>query len=1335
MAVRFRSEQVAISGREFKIEISDSEHVGSVTEFTTDARGFELSYQGNGIDNLHPIITSRLTLGMVIENATQAALITDLATAPENRFTVQIFEIISSSDVPFWVGYIFFDNTREQDLTYPFILELSAIDGLSRLKKVEFKQGTGVTSEPRDIDNFIEHLCFCLRQNTELVDNYFGDGVNFLATIVNWYDTNHSTVTEAKDPLRYSRIDPVIFSQRRSDGQWTFKSCYDILNLIAEHWCARIMMSGGRYRFEQINERSESTYVERRYDRDGDFLTADTIASYELDVDQTSIIAGGNGSRLASGVFGFLPPLRDVDITYDHFTYKNYLDNYNNRWAYNTAGGSITISNLKFDADSYIEVTGRIYLKLTGPTTTQFRHIFAMVLTVGGEYFKKRSYFVPNQYLITYDEPGEWVVGFQQADISTNYIWGGSFDGYIDFALRTTEVPSGADSIIINFVEDGAEDNAGGAVADTIIHYSFKNLTLRIAGTEDDTNYYTKSLLYKWTNFTTGNTDTIEQTHLFGNPIKPWTRGRIQTTSNLVTWNDTTQSWGVGAAGTQDFGSLAAKQIMASRNTALRTYSGTIYCKLMRAHTRPTLTDGNGYLLLSATYTSNLDQWSGDWWAAGVGVDGEVIVGEETDIPDDDADFVGTKPPAVYGGGAVLSGVNSGSNIALQALAVNYTDADISAGAVTSIGLQFAASESAYLIDDDIALVNPQTGMIAPLTVTTASSGGDTTLAVTGTLTQAFPKGSYLIYSALNKFTGQGGPALNLPVGTAQGQIMLWDDVNEIWEPYSGATDGHVLTWDTVNGWQAEAAGAGSGTVTSVALSLPTAIFDVSGSPVTTSGTLTATLDNQSANTVFAGPTTGAATTPGFRVLVSEDIPVLDTSKLTTGTLPIARGGTGLSALGTDGQLLRVNTGATALEYFTPAYLTTNQTITLSGDVTGSGTTAITTTIAANAVTDAKFRQSAGLSVVGRSANTTGNVADITAGTDAHVLRRSGTTIGFGQVATGGITDAAVTYAKIQNVSATNRLLGRITAGAGVVEELTAAQAQTILGFLDGTLTATRIPFASDANTLTDDLEFRWDNTNKRLSVGDTGGSPQAKLHIAAGAGTTFEGLRLASNSSNGQYFNISNANNTSGGSSYGIISVGGTSAGDPFMRFTVSGGISWSAGVDNSDADKFRLKPTADPSNTANKGITITNDTINRIGINKDAPAYEIDNPNTTRSQMFINTGNLWSTSNVALGTGNGTSGSVSSVSGGTNFYQITWNSGTGPVNNGDILTITFPVAFPTITYTVFSARSAGAATDISKMYAVTNTATQCVIRANGTITASTTFSLAFHTGTYSAV
>jgi hypothetical protein len=53
--------------------------------------------------------------------------------------------------------------------------------------------------------------------------------------------------------------------------------------------------------------------------------------------------------------------------------------------------------------------------------------------------------------------------------------------------------------------------------------------------------------------------------------------------------------------------------------------------------------------------------------------------------------------------------------------------------------------------------------------------------------------------------------------------------------------------------------------------------------------------------------------------------------------------------------------------------------------------------------------------------------------------------------ATWTIDNSAVTYAKIQNVTATSRMLGRVTSGAGVVEELTGTQ---VLGIVTSTTDA-----------------------------------------------------------------------------------------------------------------------------------------------------------------------------------------------------------------------------------------------------------------------------------------
>lgn len=92
--------------------------------------------------------------------------------------------------------------------------------------------------------------------------------------------------------------------------------------------------------------------------------------------------------------------------------------------------------------------------------------------------------------------------------------------------------------------------------------------------------------------------------------------------------------------------------------------------------------------------------------------------------------------------------------------------------------------------------------------------------------------------------------------------------------------------------------------------------------------------------------------------------------------------------IGTLDQLTSLfNSGGTVTSVATGTGLT-------GGTITSTGTIRVAT----NGIVDSLIRQSVGLSIIGRSANTTGNVADITAGSDKQVLRRDGTSIGFGAI-------------------------------------------------------------------------------------------------------------------------------------------------------------------------------------------------------------------------------------------------------------------------------------------------------------------------------------------------
>lgn len=154
--------------------------------------------------------------------------------------------------------------------------------------------------------------------------------------------------------------------------------------------------------------------------------------------------------------------------------------------------------------------------------------------------------------------------------------------------------------------------------------------------------------------------------------------------------------------------------------------------------------------------------------------------------------------------------------------------------------------------------------------------------------------------------------------------------------------------------WPSAAGGSGSGTVTSVGLSLPSFIT-VSGSPVTSSGTLTGTLATQSANTVFAGPGSGAAAQPTFRSLVSADISSLFGNLTDVGTDGIIiTGGSGvIFGAGTSiAQHVADTThngylSSTDWNTFNGKQASGNYITALTGDITASGPGSVAATLAA----------------------------------------------------------------------------------------------------------------------------------------------------------------------------------------------------------------------------------------------------------------------------------------------------------------------------------------------------------------------------------------------------
>lgn len=101
--------------------------------------------------------------------------------------------------------------------------------------------------------------------------------------------------------------------------------------------------------------------------------------------------------------------------------------------------------------------------------------------------------------------------------------------------------------------------------------------------------------------------------------------------------------------------------------------------------------------------------------------------------------------------------------------------------------------------------------------------------------------------------------------------------------------------------------------------------------------------------------------------------------------------------------------------------------------------TLLSTSFADNTIAPGRLTNGTALSILGRSANSAGANAYIaaSAGSGA-VLRESGNTIGWGTIATAGIANDAITYAKLQNASVGYAIIAKANTGAGDYAELVA---------------------------------------------------------------------------------------------------------------------------------------------------------------------------------------------------------------------------------------------------------------------------------------------------------
>ena len=553
--------------------------------------------------------------------------------------------------------------------------------------------------------------------------------------------------------------------------------------------------------------------------------------------------------------------------------------------------------------------------------------------------------------------------------------------------------------------------------------------------------------------------------------------------------------------------------------------------------------------------------------------------------------------------------------------------------------------------------------------------------------------------------------------------------------------------------------GGGDGTVRSVALAADEDVFEVSGSPVADIGTLILALKEQGAGLVFAGPVTGADAVPTFRAIDFADLPASVIALFGSATLGdvLYFDGTNWIAEAADGDVSgpynnlqikanAVGTSEIANEAVTLAKIASTGAYVNAG-IKWDGTAWVIAPV--GTVTSVALTMPS-MFTVSNSPVTGGGTLSVALNAQAQKTFLAGPTSG---------ANAVPTFREflLSDIGQSGATSGQIASWNGTAW----IPVTPSTGGITGTLTAPRIPVASGAGTLVDYDDLRWDNTTKGIRAGAGAGAVVGTFTAYPANG---DGFYAFASVSGAVYGTLENFWNVSGaGSAYWIIKVGGASAGDPFIMFVIASATTWSAGVDNSDNDIFKIGPYQNPGNgvlglqilptgeaawggAPSTALSLRIATAKPLGVPTGTDATRATgnaNPNlqwnasSGRLEAISPTGPYYKpiisytapTGAVQASAGSGATVTFLSGSNAING-QFTLTTGSTSLGTGNVLRVTVSGNMGGVSFPILTARNSNAAAQATNIYIGTSSVTTFDIYVVAALAASTAYIFNYHTG-----
>jgi hypothetical protein len=679
MGVILYSDFKSSNGLDYTIEIIDNEFNGASTEFKTDSRGFTLQYSGETDDIVSPVISSACTVGMYIESISLESLFIDnIKRYQEDRYFIRIYNseasrvvdvtenavnefnarVISDggtveqeqclkeditalgnatvtipgfTDALYWTGKITQDLVSIEDQYYPYLYEITAVDGIGLLANQEYT----TTGNKTIFEVFKESV------DLLSIDSLYRGTDFYLNTCFNTWDINQIYNAD-NDASKLIRFNTFVYRETNDDGSFTEPNALDVLKQICTLFGARIYQRSGAYVLEQYKERENISYRYFNYDTQGDEVTVEDKED-DTAINQTS----AQGARLNGGSYNFLPALKKVEVSYNQIRLNNLLAN---RLVFTGASSAVNLGTLVNDNNGQINLTGNLFYSFlyngTGATQSLlwFRPVFRIqlkqedILNPGTFYYLKRD-FIPGGGNAVYGATSWTTVAsyyYLDAGIAKNSNQGlnlaSSFnivtpplqvDGLASLDIEfynVYDIVGNLTSVPVNYTDTATINE----VTAMFINNGTPGTTLQIFTSTNGSANIKSNLTLDLGELILGDSSGMDGSLYVYNgsswvPSTSWRRGNSGSYINLY--------------------KLLTKEVLSLYNKPVQRYSVTI----IAPYTYGTrfLWSSDYYLPTGVSYNAGTDEYSGEWFVIDSD-DTQITIGTPVDSNPVDASFKGS---------------------------------------------------------------------------------------------------------------------------------------------------------------------------------------------------------------------------------------------------------------------------------------------------------------------------------------------------------------------------------------------------------------------------------------------------------------------------------------------------------------------------------------------------------------------------------------------------------------------------------------------------------------------------------------------------------------------